>query len=60
LVRHGDEVAGRGEAVGLELVVGAVDAGAAGEEEEELAWLGGVGGGLGEVDFDVGDAGYFL
>ena len=44
----------------MELVCWAVDAGAGGEEEEELGWLGRVVCGLGEVAFCVGDGGEFL
>lgn len=49
-VGHDDDIALGGEAVGLDLVVDAADAGAAGEEEEELGGGVGVVGGLGYVD----------
>lgn len=44
----------------MELVVGGVEAGAAGEEEKELGGGVGVVGGFGDVDVDAVELGYFL
>ncbi|KAB8346326.1 hypothetical protein FH972_023370 [Carpinus fangiana] len=52
LVGHDDKEAALGEGVGLQLVVGAVDAGAGGEQQEQLGGGGGVRGGLRDVGFD--------
>lgn len=52
-VGHDDEVALRGELVGLDLVVGGLDACASGEEEEESGRGMRVVGGLGNVDLEV-------
>jgi hypothetical protein len=52
-VGHEDEVALRGELVGLDLVVGGLDARASSEEEEESRRSMRVVGGLGDVDLEV-------
>lgn len=60
LVRHHDQESFFGVFVRLELVVGAMDASAAGEEEQELAGRVWVVGGLCHIGVDVVEFGHFL